>query len=111
MFVGQVAGRSMEPRIPDGAYCLFNHPVEGSRQGRIVLAQHHEISDPEYGGSYTVKRYHSEKMLREDETWEHEMITLEPLNKNYQPLVFTENAGELNILGAVFVFDGSKKDR
>ena len=30
MFVAQVVGKSMEPAIPDGAYCLFAAPVEGS---------------------------------------------------------------------------------
>jgi hypothetical protein len=33
MFVARVKGRSMEPMIPDGAYCLFRAPVEGTRQG------------------------------------------------------------------------------
>ncbi|MBK8179281.1 MAG: helix-turn-helix transcriptional regulator, partial [Planctomycetes bacterium] len=30
MFVAQVVGKSMEPRIPDGSYCLFQTPVTGS---------------------------------------------------------------------------------
>lgn len=34
MFVAQVVGRSMDPDIPDGSYCLFTAPVEGSRQGK-----------------------------------------------------------------------------
>jgi type I restriction enzyme R subunit len=33
MFVAQVVGRSMLPTIPDGAWCLFRAPVEGTRQG------------------------------------------------------------------------------
>ena len=32
MFVAQVVGKSMEPQIPDGAYCLFCRPVDGTRQ-------------------------------------------------------------------------------
>jgi phage repressor protein C with HTH and peptisase S24 domain len=28
MFVVQVVGKSMEPAIPDGSYCLFAAPVE-----------------------------------------------------------------------------------
>jgi hypothetical protein len=31
MFVAQVVGKSMEPTIPDGAWCLFRGPVEGMR--------------------------------------------------------------------------------
>lgn len=34
MFVSQVVGKSMEPMIPDSAYCLFRSPVEGTRQGK-----------------------------------------------------------------------------
>jgi hypothetical protein len=33
MFVAQVVGKSMEPQIPDGSYCLFVAPVEGQRRG------------------------------------------------------------------------------
>ena len=39
MFVAQVVGKSMEPLIPDGAYCLFAAPVTGTRQGKTVLVQ------------------------------------------------------------------------
>ena len=34
MFVAQVVGHSMEPAIPDGAYCLFARPVTGTRPGQ-----------------------------------------------------------------------------
>ena len=34
MFVAQVVGKSMEPAIPDGSYCLFTAPATGSRQGQ-----------------------------------------------------------------------------
>ena len=39
MFVAQVLGHSMEPRVPDGAWCLFSAPVEGTRQGKTVLVE------------------------------------------------------------------------
>ena len=39
MFVAQVVGRSMEPLIPDGSYCLFRGPVVGSRQGKRLLIE------------------------------------------------------------------------
>jgi type I restriction enzyme, R subunit len=57
LFVARVVGESMNRRIPNGAYCVFRHPVEGSRTGRILLVEHHDIADPETGGSYTVKMY------------------------------------------------------
>ena len=38
MLVARITGRSMEPKIPDGCLCVFRKGVEGSRQGRLVLA-------------------------------------------------------------------------
>jgi phage repressor protein C with HTH and peptisase S24 domain len=57
MFVARVVGQSMEPRIPDGAYCLFAAPVSGDLQGRVLLVQHRGIHDADTGTSYTVKRF------------------------------------------------------
>jgi SOS-response transcriptional repressor LexA len=93
IFVARVEGRSMEPRIPDGAYCLFSAPVAGTRQGKIVLAQHHSIHDPETGGAYTVKRYRSEKTpaAGPDDAWRHQRIVLEPLNPDYEPIVLDDD--------------------
>lgn len=80
----------MEPRIKDGAWCLFASPVEGSRDGKIVLVEHRAIHDPETGGSYTVKRYRSKKVGGEDSLWHHEEIVLEPLNLEYEPIVLSD---------------------
>lgn len=81
LFVATIVGRSMEPRIPDGSLCVFRQGVTGSRQGRLVLVE-------QLGGGandrYTVKRYASEKAQREDGTWSHEKITLEPLNPEFE---------------------------
>jgi SOS-response transcriptional repressor LexA len=81
LFVARIVGQSMEPRIPDGSLCVFRQGVAGSRQGRLVLVE-------QLGGGandrYTVKRYASEKAQREDGTWSHEKITLEPLNPEFE---------------------------
>jgi SOS-response transcriptional repressor LexA len=81
LFVARIVGRSMEPKIPDGSLCVFRQGVTGSRQGRLVLVE-------QLGGGandrYTVKRYSSEKTQREDESWSHEKITLEPLNPEFE---------------------------
>ncbi|HXG60430.1 MAG TPA: type I restriction endonuclease [Planctomycetota bacterium] len=90
MFVAQVIGRSMEPRIPNGSWCLFQGPVEGSRQGRIVLVQHRDIRDPETGGSYTVKRYRSEKEGDGTGGWRHAEIRLLPENPEFAPLILKD---------------------
>ncbi|MCE2559207.1 MAG: hypothetical protein J4F98_11515 [Acidobacteria bacterium] len=89
MFVAQVVGRSMEPTIPDGSWCLFRGPVEGSRQGRNVLVQLRDATDPETGQHYTVKRYRSEKAKR-SESWRHKRITLEPANPEFEEIEFLD---------------------
>jgi phage repressor protein C with HTH and peptisase S24 domain len=88
-FAARVRGRSMEPLIPDGSLCLFRLDVAGSRGGRILLVQHHAISDPELGGSYTVKKYRSLKVQQadaDDESWTHAAIQLVPLNAEFQTI-------------------------
>ena len=88
MFVAQVVGKSMEPVIPDGSYCLFRAPVEGSRQAKTVLVQLRGATDPETGQRYTVKKYLSEKVATDD-SWRHEKITLQPVNPDFEPLILT----------------------
>lgn len=85
MFVAQVVGKSMEPEIPDGAYCLFRAPVEGSRQGKTVLVGLRDAADPETEEKYTVKRYESEKG-EVDGSWRHTGIKLMPANPDFQPI-------------------------
>jgi type I restriction enzyme R subunit len=91
MFVAQVVGKSMEPLIPDGSWCLFKSPVEGSRNGRIVLVQHRDIHDPETGGSYTIKRYKSAKETDKAGGWKHSIINLIPENKSFSPITLKSN--------------------
>ena len=86
MFVARVVGQSMQPAIPDGAYCLFRAPVEGARQGKTVLVALRDAADPESGQRYTVKRYQSEKAADGD-SWRHSKITLNPINPDFEPIV------------------------
>ncbi|MBI4700490.1 MAG: S24 family peptidase [Deltaproteobacteria bacterium] len=98
MLVAQVAGKSMEPAIPDGAHCLFRAPVEGPRQGKTVLVQLRDATDPETGQRYTVKRYESEK-AKQGESWRHDRITLKPVNPDFEPIVLTGTLeGQVNVV-------------
>jgi ATP-dependent helicase YprA (DUF1998 family)/SOS-response transcriptional repressor LexA len=117
MFAIRIAGRSMEPAIPDGALAVFRSdpggaPLAGSREGKIVLAQLHEATDPEGGGSLTVKRYHSEKVAEDDE-WRHTRIVLQSLNREVEDIELTADqdvdviAEFVTVLGAD---DGSAQD-
>ena len=45
----------------DGDFCVFRANIVGSRIGKIVLVQHREHYDFENGGSYSIKKYSSEK--------------------------------------------------
>ena len=85
MFVAQVVGKSMEPKIPDGAWCLFRSPVTGTRQGRTLLVQLRDAVDPDTDQRYTVKRYESRRARRGD-SWRHERIRLLPLNPEFDPI-------------------------
>ena len=98
MFVAQVVGKSMEPTIPDAAWCLFRAPVEGTRQGKIVLVQLRDAIDPDTDQRYTVKRYQSEKAEAGD-SWRHVKITLKPVNPDFEPIVLTgADDGELQVI-------------
>jgi type I restriction enzyme R subunit len=101
MFVARVAGKSMAPVIPDGSWCLFRAPVEGTRQGKTVLVQLRDGTDRETGERYTVKRYESEKVAKGD-SWRHARITLKPVNPSFEPIVLTGNdAGEFKVVAEV----------
>lgn len=89
LFVAQVVGESMSRRIPNGSWCLFRANPSGTRQGKVVIAQHRSIEDPETGGRYTVKVYSSEKVIGENDSWRHERIELRPdsMQPGYEPIV------------------------
>ena len=100
MFIVQAVGHSMEPLIHDGDYCVFRANPAGSRQGKIILAEHHNYYDPDYAGSYSIKIYTSKKSFDEEGNWAHEEILLLPKNSIYSPIVIEEeNADEFRIVG------------
>jgi type III restriction enzyme len=90
MFIAQVVGKSMEPTIPDGSWCLFRFEPVGSRNGLIVLVESRLVFDLETHQSFTIKRYHSEKERLEGDQWRHKKITLSPDNKDFKD-IFLEN--------------------
>ncbi|MGE4242873.1 DNA/RNA helicase domain-containing protein [Ramlibacter sp.] len=103
MFLAQVVGESMNKRIPNGAWCVFRAQPTGSRQGKIVLAQHRSIDDPDTGGSYTVKMYSSEKRV-EGDGWVHSKIVLSPLSSDprYLPIELTDE-GDFAVVAELVV--------
>ena len=79
----------MLTKIHDGDICVFEWYTGGTREGEIVLMQTNDY-DPAYDGRYTIKRYHSEKIAKED-TWEHSRIVLQPLNPDFAPIELDED--------------------
>jgi len=98
-FVARISGKSMEPKIPDGSYAVFQYAeignmIAGARSGKVVLAVLSESIDPENGGRYTVKKYQSQKVVHEDGQWEHVSIQLLPLNPAFKPIVIQPSEAE-----------------
>ncbi|MGD0199337.1 MAG: S24 family peptidase [Bryobacteraceae bacterium] len=95
LYAVHVAGRSMEPEIPDGAVAVFRSAPAGSRQGKRVLVWRRGAS--EAGGEFTLKVYESEKRSIE-EGWEHARIRLKPLNPDY-PVLELDEESDHRVLG------------
>ncbi len=83
-FAVNAKGNSMQPKIQDGDICVFEWYKAGSRNGEIVLTECNE-KDLDYGGKYTIKKYHSEKLVT-SEGWQHTKVELIPLNKDYDTI-------------------------
>ena len=85
MFVAQVVGKSMEPLIKDGAYCLFQSKAPQLKNDMIGLFQLHQADDPEHGGGYTVKRLRLSTRTDSEEGWQR-VATLMPENPAFDPI-------------------------
>ena len=100
MFVVRAEGRSMEPLIHDGDYCVFRAAPAGSRMGKTVLVQHRNFYDADYAGSYSIKTYTSKKTYDDLGNWSHEEIVLQPKNPEFSPIVIHEDeADEFRVIG------------
>ena len=84
-FIAQVIGESMEPKVPNGSWCIFKPLTAEDLEGRIVLAWHAGVTDQETGGTYTLKKYHSE--LSSSDFGDSKKIVLKPLNTAFEPIV------------------------
>ena len=87
MFVSQVTGKSMEPTIPDGSFCLFVTPAAGDPEGRTVLVELRDRLDPE-GNRYTVKRLSSPRSG--GSAGENRQVVLVSENPAFAPIELTD---------------------
>ncbi len=104
MFVARAVGNSMEPKIRDNDLLVFRADPEGTRQGKIVLAQYRGPADPDTGGSFTVKLYTSLKTVGKGrEPW-FKRIILKALNPEYKPIELNPRRDEDFRIVAEFLF-------
>ncbi len=104
LFACTVIGESMNKIIPNNSICLFRKYSGGSRDGKIVLVEHSNIQDPDFGSGYTVKEYRSIK-TNTNELWSHRSIILKPqsFDSSYQDIVLEED--DLSSLKVIGIFE------
>lgn len=77
LYVVRAVGHSMEPRIHDGEYCVFEYREnEVPEDNAIVLAEHADVIDGETRGSYSIK-----KLVHEGGK-----VIFRPLNPDYDDI-------------------------
>jgi SOS-response transcriptional repressor LexA len=95
MFVAQVIGKSMEPEIPDGSYCLFRKVDMPSSPDRAVLVRHGGLTDPETGGQFSLKRY-----IEDEGLLGRKQVVFVPLNPEYSVIEIAEG-DEVRVIAEV----------
>lgn len=106
MFVVQAKGHSMEPKINEGQYCVFRKYKGGTREEDVVLCQHRDYFDEDNAGAYSIKKYHREKYLDENNNPVGEKVILSSRNRNYEPIEIIVGDDEIESFKVIGVFDG-----
>lgn len=111
MFVVHAKGDSMEPRIHDNDLCVFQKYEGDELENQIVLTQL-VTYDIDYGGMYTIKKFHAEKRPDENGYLQNSKVELLSYNPAYSPIILTENdAYDVKTVGVfVDVLRGQTKD-
>jgi len=100
-FVVKAVGESMAPKINDGDLCVFEWYKGGSRNGEIVLTECNE-HDTDYKGSYTIKKYYSEKVTESDGSWRHTKVELRSINPEYGTISWKEDESTQYVTRGIF---------
>lgn len=93
MLVVRARGASMEPLIHDGDLCVFIRYTPdsgGSRNGKVMLINLHDDSDPDDGANCVIKTYHSTWEVDEEGNRHLKEVVLIPLNPHYKIIRYTE---------------------
>jgi SOS-response transcriptional repressor LexA len=97
-FVARVVGHSMEDGIPDGSWGLFRMWPAGSApsatalDGRRVVVQLRDATDPDTGGMYTLKRWKVTKRSADAGVQE---VELRPDNPAFKTIKFSAKDGDV----------------
>ena len=95
-FVGNIAYSQREHTTDNYITELIRHTIEFIKRksyGNLILAKAKDELDSE-AGSYTIKKYSSEKCVDEDGVWHHTRVVLSPLNMEFQPIVIDAEGTE-----------------
>lgn len=101
MFLARVVGHSMEAAVPDGSWGLFRMFAAGTApsatalDGKRLIVQLRDETDPDTGGSYTLKRW---KVSKFDEATGIQQVELRPDNPAYKTRKFTAGDGDLRVV-------------
>ncbi len=101
LFACTIFGESMNKIIPSGSICLFRKDNGGSRNGKIVLVEHSNIQEPDFGSGYTVKEYSSKKADEMDQ-WSHLEIILKPLSfdqEHKEIQIYEDETSRVRVVG------------
>lgn len=101
MFLARIVGKSMEPGVPDGSWCAFRAypvgeaPSATSLDGHRVVVQLSDVSDPDTGGQYTLKRWRVAKLSADGGVAE---VELSPDNPSFKSRRLRPGDGEIRIV-------------
>jgi type III restriction enzyme len=101
MYVSRVEGRSMEPGVPAGSWCLFRHYPPGSApsplalSGKRVVVQLRDDEATSDGGAFTLKRLQVREL---DEDGSAKVVSLVPDNPLFEERRVDRNASDLAIV-------------
>jgi superfamily I DNA and RNA helicase len=94
-FAVRITGKSMEPRIPDGAIAVFQR-VQDLPQGKVVLAGLAEDGDPDGAAAWVVKR-----LVVQEHAHGGVEYRLRSENRDFEDIPVGPEAGRLRVQGVL----------
>lgn len=93
-FLARVRGRSMEPLVPDGSWCVFAWN-RAAAVDEVALIEHRELADADTGASYGLKKIRSVTPRKRGGF----IVRLEPVNRRYRTLrIEVDHLEELRVI-------------